>query len=489
MTFINKWPLASRWFSAVLILLSYTAQADESSLPSATEVDAAVNAIMAEEGNIGAVLAVMKNGEPVMVRSYGYADLENRVPVKRETVFQSGSVGKMFTATAVMMLKNEGKLSLDDKLLKYFPEGPEYWGRVTIRQMLQHRSGMARLYGAATEESIDLTKDYSDEALAKVIGGLPMEFEPGARFQYSNAAYVLLGAVIKKASGQFYGDYLQEKLFTPIGMTRALVNEPFEIIPNRATGYEGEKDHLLKAGYVSQTLSQTADGSLLFTIDDLIKWDQALRQPSFLSAADLKEMFIAAPYADGSQSMIPYGYGWFNRDVRGHRLVHHSGYWQGFKTQLSRYVDDGFTVAVLTNSLYGEPARIANVVAGLFNPDYAPYEPIADSDSKQTAKMKSLTFEYLKGNADKSMFAKEAKALLTDAQIKRTAAQLEQLENMLSVKMADKEFVLVHQRREGKNTVYVYGIITDPEDTQRIITVHYTINPQGKVTRLIFQMG
>jgi CubicO group peptidase (beta-lactamase class C family) len=329
-----------------------------------TKVDEYIRAEMQAQQIPGLALAVIKDGKMIIARGYGFANVEHQVPVKPETIFQSGSTGKQFTATAVMMLVEEGKLSLDDKITKYFPDGPEAWQNITVRHLLTHTSGMTDY-----PQDFDLRRDYTEDELFQRIKTIPLAFQPGEKWSYSNLAYVMLGILIHKVSGKFYGDYLQERIFKPLDMTTARIISESDIVANRAAGYRVVNGQLKNQSWVSPSLNTTADGALYFTIYDMAKWDAALYTEKLLKRSSLEQMWTPVKLNDGKTQ--PYGFGWALGQVRGHRIIEHGGAWQGFKAQISRYVDDKLTVIVLANQIRTNQGKVAHGVAALFNPDLA----------------------------------------------------------------------------------------------------------------------
>jgi CubicO group peptidase (beta-lactamase class C family) len=314
----------------------------------------------------GLALAVVEDGRAVKTKGYGLANVELRVPVSAETIFQSGSVGKQFTATLVMTLVEEGKIGLDDSITKYFKGAPESWKDVTVRHLLSHTAGISnKLY-----DQIDLRKDYSSDELVSKIAKLPLDFSPGEKWNYSNPGYVLLGILIKNVTGRFYGDLLHERIFGPLGMTTARIISEADIIPNRAAGYRLSHGELKNQEYVSPTLNTTADGSLYLTILDMIKWDAGLETEKLIKKASLQQMWTPARLKDGKSA--GYGFGWALGKAAGHKLIEHGGAWQGFTTHIARYPDDRLTVIVLTNAAHGDPGQIAHQVAWLRKPELKP---------------------------------------------------------------------------------------------------------------------
>lgn len=379
---------------------------------------------MHEQRIPGLSLAVVQDGKIIKAKGYGYADLEFNAPVTPETIFESGSIGKQFTATAVMMLVEEGKIGLEDKITKYFPDAPTSWNDITIRNLLSHESGIKNYTG---EGDIDFRKDYTEDELLKLAEKPPLDFAPGTDWSYSNTGFVTLGILIHKVSGEFYGDFLHERIFAPLGMKTRIISES-DIIPNRASGYKLVKGQWKNQDWVSPTLNTTADGSLYFTTLDLAKWDAALYTTKLLKQSSLDEMWTIQKYTAGPNAGKPnkgnYGFGWEINSVNGHRLIEHGGSWQGFTTAICRYVDDKLTVIVLTNldSAHSNPDIIAHTVAGFYVPAVAPPpppKPIEDKDPEVTAQLRQVIAQLTAGKLDLSAFTPNARkkfdATLQDA--------------------------------------------------------------------------
>lgn len=333
----------------------------------ADKVDDYVNGEMKKRQIPGLALLVVRDGKVVRSQGYGFSNVELQVPVKPETVFQSGSVGKQFTAAAVMMLVEEGKVGLDDRITKYFPQAPAAWNQVTVRQLLSHTAGFTD-YPKGFNFRVDRTEDQ----ILKAIEAVPLAYPPGTKWDYSNLGYATLGILIHKASGMFYGDFLQERIFGPLGMTTTRIISEEDIIPNRAAGYRVVKGQLKNQEWVAPTLNTTADGSLYFSILDLQKWDAALAEGKLLKKSSFDEMWTVAKLKNGKPNSGDYGFGWFLESVHGHRIIEHEGAWQGFNTSINRYVDDKLTVVVLTNLAACDPGDIAHHVAGLYVAELTP---------------------------------------------------------------------------------------------------------------------
>jgi CubicO group peptidase (beta-lactamase class C family) len=309
----------------------------------------------------GVALLVSRDGRVIRSEGFGLANVELQVPVKPETIFQSGSVGKQFTASAIMMLVEEGKIGLEDSLAKYFPDGPASWNQVTIRELLSHTAGFTDY-----PKNFDMRGEYTEAKLLKIVEKIPLAYPPGTKWSYSNLGFLTLGLVIHKVTGEFYGDSLQERIFRPLGMSTTRIISEADIVPNRAAGYRLVKGELKNQEWVSPTLNTTADGSLYFSIVDLAKWDAALYTEKLLKRSTLEQMWTVAKLNNGQPNSGNYGYGWFIETKNGHHVVDHEGSWQGFKTQISRYVDEKLTVVVLANLEQADPAIIADHVAEMY---------------------------------------------------------------------------------------------------------------------------
>ena len=339
--------------------------------------------------------------------------------MKPETIFQSGSVGKQFTATGIMMLVEEGKIGLDDSVRKYFPEAPASWQDIKIRNLLSHTSGLAEYESADKVKPggpINMRADYTEEEMVKIIESFPMDFRPGEKWAYRNTNYVLLGVIIHKVTGKFYGDFLQERIFKPLGMSNTRIISEADIIPNRSSGYQIVKGQLKNQDWVSPFFNSTADGALYFNVLDLARWDQALYTEKLLKKSSLDQMWTVFKLNDGQPNHANYGFAWQINQVNGHKVIEHSGAWQGFTTFIARYVDDKLTVVVLTNldSGHSNPGKIAHHVAGLYNPALMPPErkPIQDTEPQVTALLRAVLDKIADGKADPNDFTPAYRAEL-----------------------------------------------------------------------------
>lgn len=349
------------WYWAIVALVVVQSGCQALAVDQTDVVDNYVRAEMTKQRIPGLALLVSRGGQVIRARGYGLANVELQVPVKPETIFQSGSVGKQFTATAVMMLVEEGKIGLEDPLTKYFPDAPPPWKKVTIRELLSHTAGFTDY-----PKSFDMRRDYTEAEQLKIVESIPLAFAPGTSWSYSNLGFLTLGILIHKVTGEFYGDFLQERIFRPLNMQTTRIISEADIVPNRSAGYRLVKGELKNQEWVSPTVNTTADGSLYLSIMDVAEWDAALYTEKLLKRSSLDEMWTVAKLNNGQPNSGHYGFGWFVVTKNGHQVVEHEGAWQGFETQISRYVDDKLTVVVLTNLDDAKPEVFADRVAEMY---------------------------------------------------------------------------------------------------------------------------
>ena len=325
-------------------------------------VDAYVARHMASEGIPGMAVAVIKAGRVVHAKGYGLANVEHQVPVTTRTVFQSGSVGKVFTVMAVMMLVDEGSVRLEDPLTRWFPDAPDSWRAVTVRNLLEHTSGLPG-YPA----DFDFRRDRTEAELYELIKAQPLEFAVGERRGYSNLGFVLLGIMIRKATGLHYGDVLQQRIFGPLQMTTARVISEADIVPNRAAGYQLIDSRLTNQEWVAPSLNTTADGAIYLSLEDMAKWEAALHRGDLLSAQSYEKVWSRLVTNDGMPQ--PWGLSWWVGTINGQWVVEHSGGWQGFVADFVRYPAAEMAVAVFLNRSGVSPVEPARRVLEIYRPE------------------------------------------------------------------------------------------------------------------------
>jgi CubicO group peptidase (beta-lactamase class C family) len=421
----------------------------------ADRVDEVVRAAMRKRKIPGLSLAIVRDGKVVKVKGYGFANLEHRVPATPETIYQSGSVGKQFTAALVMRLVEEGKLRLDESIRRHFTDAPETWEPITVRHLLTHTSGIKN-YGPA---DLDFRRDYTEEELVKIAVGLPLDFPAGEQWRYSNTGYVLLGILIRKVTGRFYGDLLHDTVFAPLGMKTARVISEADLVPNRAAGYRLVKGEVKNQEWVSPTLNTTADGALYVSVRDLIRWDAALTENQVLRPDSWRLSWSPVKLNDGRAR--PYGFGWAVTDANGHRLIEHGGAWQGFTAHIARYVDDRLTVIVLTNLAGTNPTSIAHAVAGVYIPgvSLASAKPIPDPDPQIASRLRELFARMIDGTPEEQWF--------TPAGWARVSANLPGMKAMQASLGPAQSIALLERKSEGELRIYRYRV-RFRDDTMRV---------------------
>lgn len=328
----------------------------------ASRIDAAIAPYFKADAP-GATVVVVKDGKPVLRRAYGMADTGKGVRMTPDMALRLGSITKQFTAAGILLLAEEGKLALGDDITKHLPDYPTRGKKITIEHLLTHTSGIVS-YTSKPEYGSRMAQDLSVAQMIDSFKNDPLEFEPGSQYRYNNSGYFLLGAIIEKISGQRYADFLEQRIFAPLGM--------------RDTYYEGVKTSKapVAAGHTraekgygaAKPLSMTqpyAAGSLVSTVDDLARWDAAIAGGRLLTPSSWERAFTSYRLSDGRAT--DYGYGWEVEKIQGETAIGHGGGINGFTTHALRFPDQKVFVAVLTNSDSGpaNPALVARKAAGI----------------------------------------------------------------------------------------------------------------------------
>ena len=339
---------------ACLLAPGVAARAQEDLLPKFEEY---AQAAAKAERFSGAIL-VARDGKVLVSKGYGMADVENDVPNTPETRFRLASVTKQFTAAAVLLLQERGRLSVQDSVCKHVAPCPEAWRPVTIHHLLSHTAGVPNFTNF--NEFPDYMKTKREpttvEALIGRFRDRPLDFKPGEKWNYSNSGYVLLGHVIEKVSGKSYESFMRENIFEPLKMTSTGYDHTDEILKRRARGYALRGDKVVNAPYIDMTIPFAA-GGLYSTVGDLFLWDQALYGEKLLKKSSLDAMFTAV--------RDDYGYGYRVNKLFNRRHATHGGGIEGFSTSINRFPDDRVTVIVLSNSEAGRSGRVAQDLAAI----------------------------------------------------------------------------------------------------------------------------
>jgi len=318
----------------------------------AQNLDQVIEPYVQNKTFMGSVL-VARGTDVLLSKGYGAANLEWDIPNTPSTKFRLGSITKQFTAASILLLEERGKLKLDDPIKAYLPDAPAAWDRITIFNLLTHTSGIPNFTDLPEYKTMQL----SDTPIAKTIATVrdkPLDFFPGEKMSYSNSGYIVLGYVIEKVSGGSYEKFVQENIFTPLGMKDSGYDSNSTVIPHRAAGYSPSPKGPVNAGFVHMSIPHAA-GALYSTTEDLLRWEQGLFGGKVVSPASLQKM--TTPFKNN------YAFGVVVQTNDGRKVVQHGGGIEGFNTFLSYYPDDKLTVAVLANINGQAPGAIAAKLA------------------------------------------------------------------------------------------------------------------------------
>jgi CubicO group peptidase (beta-lactamase class C family) len=330
----------------------------------ATKPDAAVDEIFAKwtTATPGCAVGVAVGGKPVLLKAYGMADLEHDVRNTPDTIFESGSLSKQFTAMAVQLLAGEGKLSLDDPVRKYVPELPDYGKPLTIRHMLSHTSGL-RDWGSV--ESIAgwprTTREYTHAHVLDIVSRQKsLNFDPGTNWSYSNTGFNLAAVIVSRVSGMSFAEFSTQRIFAPLGMkSTSWRDDHTRIVKGRAIAYSLDRGEY----HIEMPFENVhGNGGLLTTVGDLLVWNENLVNPKVGTPKLIAEMSTNAKFSNG-KTVENYGLGLFIEEYRGVHNVYHSGSTAGYRAHLNRFPDSRTSVAVLCNGSNGDASRSANYVS------------------------------------------------------------------------------------------------------------------------------
>lgn len=422
-------------------------------------VDSLVNAEIKKQKMPGVSVVVLRDGKIDHVKGYGLANIEHKVAVKPETVFQSGSIGKQFAAFAIMLLVEDGKISLDDPLTKFFPDAPVTWNSIKVKNLLTHTAGFGEY-----PDNFNFRADYTEDSLYQVIKKMPLEFAAGEKSVYSNMGYVTLGLIISKVSGKFYGDFLKQRIFDPLGMTTArIISEP-DIVPNRAAGYRMVEDEIKNQQWVSPSINTTADGSMYVTALDMAKWEAGLNAGKLLK----KESYdmIWSPVKLNNGSTYPYGFGWRIDSMQGKRIIEHDGTWQGFETTIKRYPEKKLAVIVLANLRGANTNKIATAIMKLYQPELIipRLKAIKDNEPKVIALVKDFVVKLIDNKLTPDLFTPEFGERFIPRS-GRASAHLKSLGKFMGIELLNRKEL------PDASKVHHYRILFSNEPEELLITI------------------
>ena len=308
----------------------------------------------------GATVLIYKNGEVIYRKAFGNANLELGIAMTPENVFEIGSITKQFTAIAILMLIEQGKLNLEDEITKFIPDYPTNEKTITVHHLLNHTSGIKSYTGMDSFMKLART-DMTPTELIDVFKNEPMDFDPGEKFLYNNSGYILLGFIIEVASGQTYADFIEKNIFEKLGMSNSYYGSMSKLIKNRASGYQ-DKDGFVNADYLSLTLPYAA-GSLMSTVDDLLIWQKALNTNLLITHSSYEKAIHGSTLNNGKH--ISYGFGLQAGDINGSVSISHGGGIFGYTSQGIYLPKEDVFVSILTNCSCNSPGGVANRIAAL----------------------------------------------------------------------------------------------------------------------------
>jgi len=307
----------------------------------------------------GVALVVVRDSRAIKTAAYGLANLELSVPVQSNTVFEIGSLTKQFTAASILLLQQEGKLSVDDRISQHLSDIPAAWTNLTIRHLLTHTSGVKSYTGM---QGFEFSKHLTQKQFIAALAASKPDFAPGSAWKYSNSGYNLLGFIVENASGQSYWQFMREKVWRPLGMNTTTARDPGVIITNRAAGYEQtNRVHINRDYDLTDVYSA---GAIVSTVGDLALWNRALDAEELLTRESKSQMWTPARLNDGQPTS--YGFGWYIQTLDGHRNLAHNGATSGFSASVQRFPDDGLNVIVLTNTDEMIAGPLARKVAAFY---------------------------------------------------------------------------------------------------------------------------
>jgi len=325
----------------------------------ADQADEYVKAQMELHRIPGIAVRIIRDGKVTKTSTYGVANLELNVPITPETVFEIGSITKQFTAAGILLLAQDGKLSIDDPISRHLKNIPDSWTNITIRHLLSHTSGIKSYTGLT---GFELTRHLTQEQFIRAIGEHPLEFQPGESWKYCNTGFNLLGYIIENVSHKSYWEFMNARIFRSLEMTATRNRRPGDIIPNRAAGYEQTNQIWINRDY--DLIDVFAAGAIVSNIGDLTKWNAALDCEAILSASSKEKMWTPAKLNNGKATK--YGLGWFIETVEGHRNIGHGGSTSGFSASIQRFPEDKLAVIVLSNTDEQIATTLARHVAGFY---------------------------------------------------------------------------------------------------------------------------
>jgi len=410
-----KYFIFSIIFLLIILSFSSTAQTSKTNNIHKQEIDEYIKSEMKSEQIPALTYAIVLNDKIIDSGAYGWANLELKAPVNIHSLFNIGSIGKTFTASAIMLLQKDGKLSLNDPINKYFDSLPDSWKAITIKHLLSHTSGIrdyAHDFPGYPFIEKDRKQEITEREFMKKATDVPLNFQPGERWAYSNSNFVLLGFIIHKVSGKPQGEFMKGRIFDPLGLKETRYTNVSEIIPNRVSGYLLDNDNkLINGAYVSNFFSTMGDMGIITTATDLAKWSMALDDTKLLDKQTLQQMWTSSVLNNGVEVMgvlgPNYGLGWALYYHRGYMEIGHGGsFINGYTANLSRFPEKHLAVIVLTNLNPTNVSWIGYTIAGFYIPDLKGIDQLKaeqNSDTGLNTKVYALLDGLGSNNLDTSL--------------------------------------------------------------------------------------
>ena len=438
----------------------------------AAAVDAVVQKAMETRQFPGASVTVVKDGKVVLAKGYGFSDVEKSTKATEQTVYQLASVTKPFTAMAILMLVEDGKLSLDGKITGILPGLPAAWEPVTVRHLLSHTSGIKSYTDVFGEKKVPDSQVFTRDEILALVKDAPLQFTPGQRFAYCNTGYYLLGMIVEKASGKPYATFLADRIFTPLGMTSTALDDYADARPVRARGYSTANGATKLAEHTHPTQPYSA-GALVSNVVDLAKWDAALAARKLLKPASYDAMWTPMRLNDGKPSS--YALGWQVDPYRTRPRQAHGGGISGFSTFVARFPDDKVTVIALVNQGGGAGGALVNGIAEIYIPalkDAAP-KPIADPDAKTTAFLKEVITLAARGETNPEWLTAQFQTFLLPDRIKQGPQMMGRHGELTAFELMEES-----TRDDVRIRIYRATFGTTP------LRVQFTLSADGKIAGL-----
>jgi D-alanyl-D-alanine carboxypeptidase len=451
------------FFPMLLLLTTFSfssnAQSNQTNDIHKKEIDEYIKAEMKVEQIPALTYAIVLNNKIIDRGAYGLANVELKASVNIHSLFNIGSIGKTFTASAIMLLQKDGKLSINDAINKYLDSLPDNWKTITIKHLLSHTSGIkdyAHDFPGYSFIEKDRKQEITEREFIQEATSLPLNFQPGERWAYSNSNFVLLGFIIHKVSGKSQGEFMKERIFDPLGLKETRYTNVSKIIPNRVCGYLLDDDNkLINGAYISNFFSTMGDMGIITTATDLAKWSMALDDVKILDKQTLQQMWTSSILNDGVEAMgvfgTNYGLGWTVSRHRGYMEIGHGGsFINGYTANLARFPEKHLAVIVLTNLNPTNVSWISYNIAGFYFPELRGIDQLKaeqNGDTSLNRKVYALLDGFGNNNLDTS---------LVTASFKRRINPITQIVFKPEAG-AEPSLYLVHTDRITNKTLSRYG--------------------------------